>query len=283
MGSRSAEAFHTDVPVDVDKSSAVQTGRRMHTLESLVQFLDEYLGTESHPDYPTALNGLQVAAPPGRPVAKVAAAVDASEAVLLDAADKGVDLLIVHHGLFWDGLRPVTGRRYRKLNHLLSSGMALYSAHLPLDGHPEVGNSALLCRAMGIQIAGRFGSYKGTDIGWWGRLPSPLAPSALVDRAAEAVGGPARGIGDGEGLIERVAVVTGAGASFLEEAVDRDLDALVTGEGAHHSFADAHELGVHLVLAGHYATETFGVRALSQHVAERFDLEWAFLDHPSGL
>lgn len=256
---------------------------RMTHLESIIQYSDEYLALEGHPDYPTAVNGLQVAAPDGREIRRIGAAVDASEAVIAEAAESDVDLLIVHHGLFWGGLRPVTGRRYRKLNHLLRHGIALYSAHLPLDGHPEVGNCALLCRAMGIQIAGRFGTYKGADIGWWGRVPAPMDPSALTERAAAAVGGVARGIGPEDRTIERVGVVTGGGASFLEDAAACGLDALVTGEGAHHSFADAHELGVHLVLAGHYATETFGVKALSQHLAERFDLDWVFLDHPSGL
>ena len=252
-------------------------------IESLVQYLDGYLSLPEHPDYPTALNGLQVAGAPDRPVRRLGAAVDASEAVLADAASRDLDLLIVHHGLFWGGLRPVTGRRYRKLNRLLSSGMALYSAHLPLDAHPIVGNCALLCRELSVRVEGRFGAYKGAEIGWWGRLDEPITPAELVANASRAVGGPARGIGDESVLIDRVGVVTGGGASFLEEAAGCGLQALVTGEGAHHSFADAHELGVHLVLAGHYATETFGVKALCAHLAEKYALEWVFLDHPSGL
>jgi dinuclear metal center YbgI/SA1388 family protein len=245
--------------------------------------MDGFLSLPEHPDYPTAVNGLQVTGAPDRPVRRIGAAVDASEAVLIDAAAREVDLLIVHHGLFWGGLRPVTGRHYRKLNQLLSSGMALYSAHLPLDAHPVVGNCALLCRELGIRVEGRFGSYKGAEIGWWGRVDAPIQASELAALAGRAVGGPARGIGDPAALIERVGVVTGGGASFLEEAARRELDALVTGEGAHNTFADAHELGVHLVLAGHYATETFGVKALSDHIANKFELEWIFLDHPSGL
>ncbi len=252
-------------------------------LESIVQYLDDYLSLPGHPDYPTALNGLQVEGRPDRPIRRIGAAVDASEAVLLDASGRDLDLLIVHHGLFWGGLRPVTGRHYRKLNHLLSSGMALYSAHLPLDGHPVVGNSALLCRELGVRVEGRFGAYKGSEIGWWGRMDDPVTGAELVEIASAAVGRPARGIGDAAAVLDRVGVVTGGGASFLEEAAERGLQALVTGEGAHHSFADAHELGVHLVLAGHYATETFGVKALSAHLAEKYDLQWEFLDHPSGL
>jgi dinuclear metal center YbgI/SA1388 family protein len=252
-------------------------------VEFIVQYLDEYLSLLGHPDYPTALNGLQVSGEPGRPIRRIGAAVDASEAVLVDAVNREVDLLLVHHGLFWGGLRPVTGRRYRKLTHLLTSGMALYSAHLPLDAHPVVGNCALLCRELGVRVEGRFGDYKGAEIGWWGRLDHPTPATELVALAARAVEGPARGIGDESAVIDRVGVITGGGAGFLEEASQRGLDALVTGEGAHHSFADAHELGVHLVLAGHYATETFGVKALGAQLAEKYDIDWVFLDHPSGL
>lgn len=252
-------------------------------LERLIQYADDLLGVAGHPDYPTALNGLQVAAPADRPVRHIAAAVDASEAVLLDAAARDVDLLLVHHGLFWGGLRPITGRRYRKLTHLVSAGLAVYSAHLPLDAHPEVGNCALLARALGLRVEGRFGEYQGVPLGWWGDAPGGWSPDELEARAAEAVSGPARRLGGGPDVIRRVGVVTGGGASFLEDAAGMGLDALVTGEGAHHTFTDAHELGVHLVLAGHYATETFGVKALAAHLAERFDLEWTFLDHPSGL
>lgn len=252
-------------------------------LESIVAYADELLGIPGHPDYRTALNGLQVSGPSDRPIRRIVAAVDATEAVLADAVARDADLLVVHHGLFWDGLRPVTGRRYRKLRQLLSSGLAVYSAHLPLDGHPEFGNCILLARALGLDVEGRFGRYEGVDIGWWGRLAEPVSAEDLALRAASVVEGPTRAIGSGPERIRTVGVVTGGGGGFLAEAAEAGLDALVTGEAAHHAFGDAHELGLHLVLAGHYATETFGVRALSAHLAERFDLEWTFVDHPSGL
>lgn len=253
------------------------------TLPSVVRFADELLGVEGHPDYGTALNGLQVEGPPDRPVRRIAAAVDASETVIQRAVAEEVDLLLVHHGLFWGGLRPVTGRRYRKLSQLLSSGLAVYSAHLPLDGHPEIGNSALLARAMGLEIEGPFGAYKGASIGWWGTTTAEWSPEELERRVGLAVDGPARRLGDGPLSTRRVAVVTGSGASFLEQAADLGMDALVTGEGAHHTYTDAHELGVHLVLAGHYATETFGVRALATRLAQHFDLAETFLHDPSGI
>ncbi len=252
-------------------------------LESVLQYLDEVLGLDDHPDYPTALNGLQVAGPEGLEVRRIAAAVDASEAVIKDAVAHDIDLLVVHHGLFWGGLRPITGRLHRKLDLLLKSGMAVYSAHLPLDSHPAFGNCALLARAIGVPTTDRFGAFKGLDLGWAGTLREPVSAEQLGEQTARAVEGPVRVLGSGPTLVRRVAVITGSGGGFLEEAASAGIDALVTGEAAHHSFTDAHELGVHLVLAGHYATETFGVKALCAQLADRFDLGWEFLDHPSGL
>lgn len=251
-------------------------------LESLLQYLDSYLAVVEHPDYPQALNGLQVDGP--GEVMKVVAAVDASEAAIAAAVDRGADLLLVHHGLFWDGLRPVTGRRYRKLRALLEHGIALYSAHLPLDAHAEVGNCAVLGRALGLELEGRFAPYQGVEIGWWGTLETPVDPGALRVLVSEAVGGgPVHLIAGGPERVERVGVVTGGGASFIPDAVALGLDALVTGEGAHHHHFDAMEEGIHVCLAGHYATETFGVRALARHLEERFGLAWEFVDQPTGL
>ncbi len=250
-------------------------------LESLVQYLDGYLGVAEHPDYGTALNGLQVGGPVE--VRKIVAAVDASQTTIDRAADLGADLLLVHHGLFWDGLRPVTGRAYRRLRSLLDADMAVYSCHLPLDGHAEVGNCILLTRALGLEPAGRLGSYEGADLGWWGRTPEPWTVDELVRRAEAAVDGPVRALPGGPEAIERVGVLTGGGGSFVREAAESELHAFVTGEGAHHTFFDAEEFRVHVLFAGHYATETFGVRALGEHLAERFGLDSAFVDRPTGL
>ena len=251
-------------------------------LESLLQYLDTYLGVSGHPDYPQALNGLQVEG--AEEVRRIVAAVDASQAAVEGAVAAGADLLLVHHGLFWDGLKPLTGRRYRRVKPLVEHGVGLYSVHLPLDAHPEVGNCALLGRALGLALEGRFGDYKGVPIGWWGTLPAALEASELRDRLSEVLGrGPVHLIPGGAERIERVGVVTGGGASFVEEAAQIELDALVTGEGAHHTHFDAMEMGIHVLFGGHYATETFGVRALAEHLAERFGLEWSFLDQPTGL
>jgi len=250
-------------------------------LESLVQYVDEYLAVPGHPDYPGAMNGLQVGGP--ERVERIVVAVDASEASISEAAARGADLMIVHHGLFWGGLRPLTGRSLRRVRGLIENGIALYSCHLPLDGHPEVGNSALLARALDLELEGRFAAYQGAEVGWHGRPAQSLDVRALVERVEKTLGRAVHLVAGGPERIHRVGVVTGGGASFLEEAARLGLDALVTGEASHHAHFDAMELGVHLLLGGHYATETFGVRALGAHLAERFDVSFEFVDQPTGL
>lgn len=250
-------------------------------LESVLQYLEGYLHVAAHPDYPGALNGLQVE---GREeIEHVVAAVDASEAAMREAIERGADLILVHHGLFWGGPQPLTGRLMRRVRPLIEAGVSLWSCHLPLDGHAEVGNSALLAKALGVELEGSFAAYEGTAVGWHGRLDAALDPPALCARAQVVLGGPVRLLEGGPERIERVGVVTGGGASFVGDAVDLRLDALVTGEGSHHTFFDAKELGIHVLLGGHYATETFGVRALAEHLAERFELKWDFVDQPTGL
>lgn len=242
-------------------------------------YLDQYLRIESTPDYAEAVNGLQVEN--SGAVRRLAAAVDASLASIRSAVQEGADLLLVHHGLFWDGNQPVTGRRYRRLKVLLEHDVALYSAHLPLDVHPEVGNNAVLARALGMEPRGTFGDFKGQPVGVWGELE--IGREALAARLDELLGGRVKLVPGGPERLRRVGVLTGGGGSMTGDAAAAGLDALVTGEGAHHNFFDASEGGINLYLGGHYATETWGVRALAEHLQERFGLSWVFLDHPTGL
>ena len=251
-------------------------------LEPLLQYLDQYLAVGGHPDYPGALNGLQVGG--GKEdVEHVVTAVDASEASIRVAAELGADLMIVHHGLFWGGLQPIVGRHHRRLSALIEARIALYGCHLPLDAHSEVGNCALLGRGLGLDLEGRLGAYQGADLGWWGRLPEPTDLDGLLAATERAVGGAVHVIPGGPERVERVGVVTGGGGSFVAEAARIGLDAFVTGEGSHHTHFDAMELGIHVLFGGHYATETFGVRALGQHLSERFELPCEFIDLPTGL
>jgi len=246
--------------------------------DDLVAFLDEYLDVGAVPDYPNALNGLQLANS-GR-VRRMAAAVDASERAILAAVGRGCDLLLVHHGLFWGGNQPLTGRRYRKLGAALRGDLAVYSAHLPLDVHPEVGNNALLARALGVELVGEFGDYGGRAVGRWGLLQ--LKREALTARLDELLGGRVRVVAGGPEVVGRVGVVTGGGGGMIGEAIAAGLDTLVTGEGAHHTYFDAEEGGINVLFGGHYATETFGVRALAELAGTRFGLDWEFLELPTG-
>ncbi len=251
----------------------------MTEAEFVFDYLDDLLGSDAGADYDGAWNGLQVEGPGS--IGKVAVAVDASERVIERAVELGADLLLVHHGLFWDPERRITGRRFRKLDALLSARVALYASHLPLDRHPEVGNAAGLLAALGLQRAEAFGEWKGLHVGWSARCG--LSRESLGDRIAAAVSGPVRVIPGGPERSERMAVVTGAGAAFLQEAAAAGIDTLVTGEAPHHAYGDAMELGVNLVLAGHYRTETFGVQAVASRLEERFGIAWTFLDEPSGI
>jgi dinuclear metal center YbgI/SA1388 family protein len=255
---------------------------RVPTIHDVEKFFDTLLKPEVVPDYGPAHNGLQVARTSHEPVRRIAAAVDASEAVIRDAAEQGADLLVVHHGLFWSGAAPITGALHRKLGLLFQHDLALYSSHLPLDGHPKFGNSAVLVRALGFEPEASFGAYQGFGIGWQFTVPD-LALATLVGRVEETLGSSVHSIPAGPDRLQSVAVVTGAGGSFIAEAARRGIDLLITGEGAHHTFSEAHEHGVNVIYAGHYATETWGVRALVDEVARHWAVETLFLDHPSGL
>ncbi len=248
-------------------------------LSELVEYLDAYLAIDEIPDFPNAINGLQVQGE--RPVRRVVAAVDASEASIRGAIGADGDLLLVHHGLFWDGNQPITGRRYRRLSALLDAGVGLYAAPLPLDVHGEVGNNVVLAAELGIDLQGTFGTFEGIEVGVWGTLS--LKREALAARLDDVLDGRVKLVPGGPDRVERVGVLTGGGGSFVGEAVDAGLDALVTGEGAHHTYFDATEGGLNLYYGGHYATETWGVRALARHLADRFDVEWTFLELPTGL
>lgn len=248
-------------------------------LTELVAYLDDYLSVPEYPDARNALNGLQLQG--HDEVRTVAAAVDASLATIEEAITKGVDLLIVHHGLFWGGLQPLTGRRYAKVRRAIDARLAVYSVHLPLDAHPDVGNAAVLGRALGLDIEAPFGEYQGVCVGWRGRMDEPR--DFLLEKLENTVGGEVRLIPGGPERIQRAAVATGAGGSLIAEAHAAGLDTLITGEGAHHTYFDAMELGVNVFYAGHYATETWGVRALAMHLEGEFGLHWEFIDQPTGM
>lgn len=261
-------------------------GRRAGTasLQDLVGFLDGYLRIREVPDHPNAMNGLQVENRGS--VGWIAAAVDASQATIDAVAERSAArgtpaLLIVHHGLFWDGAQPLTGRRMRRARALLAADTALYGAHIPLDVHPEVGNNAVLARELGLTDTRWFSDYRGILLGISGALSTPR--EALVAQLDRMLATSSRLIAGGPEVTRRVGVITGAAGDRIRDALDAGCDTLVTGEGMHHTYFDAMEYGVNVVYAGHYATETVGVKAAAALAGERFGLPHEFVDLPTGL
>ena len=253
-------------------------------LQELCARFDERLRTDEFADLDASANGLQVGPDEGT-VEHVALAVDAAAATIEAAADADADLLVTHHGLSWGGIERVTGRTYDRIEALCRNDLALYVSHLPLDAHPELGNAAGVADRIGLEARERFGTMGAESIGQRGRLADPVSGSALRERLeSEVTEGrrPVVHLPFGPEPIESVAIVTGSGVDWLEEAVESGADALVTGEGKQQVYHEAREAGVHVFLAGHYATETFGVRALGE-LAEEWGLSTTFIDHPTGL
>ena len=256
-----------------------------HSLAAVAQHLDTLLRTADVPDYPGALNGIQVEH--AGPVRRCAAAVDASLRTIQGAIDVGANLLIVHHGLFWSGAQPLRGHYYERVRRLIAHDVAVYSSHLPLDLHPMLGNNALLAAALGLEPSERFARVQAIEVGVAGT--ADIETSTLADRMrgiAEREGGSLVAVGVTRGRrTRRWGICTGAGASSdtLREAASRGIDTLIVGEGPQHTAVEAPELGIAVLYGGHYATETFGVRALGAEVERAFGLPWSFIAAPTGL
>ncbi|MES2522399.1 MAG: Nif3-like dinuclear metal center hexameric protein [Gemmatimonadota bacterium] len=256
------------------------------SLDSIVAALDAELRTADIPDYPGAVNGLQVAN--SGTVQRVAVAVDPSHLTIEAAVAARASLLVLHHGLFWGGVQPLVGLTYKKFSRLLAHDIAVYASHLPLDLHPTLGNNAGLARALGLTPARGFARFKTIDIGLSGDIDGGEPTGALVDRV-RAVVGPYGGVvrtsvpTDGR-TSRRWAICSGGGASSesLREARELGVDTLIVGEGAHHTTVEAIEYDLCVVYAGHYATETLGVQSLGAFIEERFAVPYTFLHLPTG-
>ena len=248
-------------------------------LTDLCAYLDDYLSVADTPDYPNALNGLQVEGKES--VARIMTAVDGSAASIKAAENSGADILLVHHGIFWSGLSAVTGPVKARLRPLLLNDISLYSSHLPLDAHPEVGNNVLLAELSGLEVTGRFGTFQGIKIGVLSETDTSLGE--LTQRLGAAFPGGVNLLAAGPERVRRTALVSGGGAGSLAEAAGLGIDTFITGELQHHHYLEAEELGLNVIFAGHYATETLGIRALGEHLAEKFTLVHDFFDHPTGL
>jgi dinuclear metal center YbgI/SA1388 family protein len=251
----------------------------MTSLSEIVNYTNDFLRIREIGDWDNALNGLQIEN--AGEVSKIGASVDVSTRVLAAAAKQNVDLLIVHHGLFWPGLQPVTGVLRRQLELAFENNIALYSAHLPLDLHAQVGNNAQLAAALGLKSNQPFFEEKGQMIGLKAR--APLSRNELDRKLQKALGSPVKAFMFGPKKTGTIGVITGGAGSEIYKVAQDGIDTFITGEAPHWAAVAADELGMNLLLGGHYATETFGVKALAAHLSKRFKIPWVFIDSPTGM
>ena len=252
----------------------------MPTLSEIVAFCDQRTRQTEIKDFPGANNGLQVENL-GQ-VTKIGAAVDAGQLPFEQAIAADVDFLICHHGLFWTPPIPLTGSKYKKIKTAIEGNLAVYGAHLPLDCHPEIGNNALLAKALGLAKTDCFVPYEGNDMATitagpeGGRHELATKLKALFPSTYQA-------IEYGSEHPQRIAILTGSGQSAVDALKANNIDTLITGELRQHHFNMAQELGLNLYPCGHYATEVFGVKALAKETAEHFGLDWTFIETPCLL
>ncbi|UVE50654.1 Nif3-like dinuclear metal center hexameric protein [Haloferax larsenii] len=253
----------------------------MH-LSDIVARFDETLATDEFADVDASANGLQVG-PDDADVEKAVFAVDAAEATIDAAIDADADLLVTHHGLVWGGFDRLTGRNFDRVEPLIREDIALYVSHLPLDGHQKLGNAAGVADHLDLRVREPFGSMGPVHIGQRGVFDAPKTTGEVREALDELDGSAGTQVIDfGPDEISDVAIVTGSGVDWLDEAVETGVDALVTGEGKQKVYHEAREAGLTVFLAGHYATETFGVRSLAA-LADEMGVETEYISHPTGL
>jgi dinuclear metal center YbgI/SA1388 family protein len=257
----------------------------MPRAQAIATRLDELLRTVEIPDYPSAHNGLQL--DNRGEIRRIATAVDFSLHTVREVIRAGAQMLVVHHGMFWGGIQPITGVTYERIAQLISHDISVYSSHLPLDVHPELGNNAILARRLGLEPSSGFARYKTIDVGLSGTADMSTAALVELSRQIAHEGGGEVVVPSfsGERRTRRWALCTGAGADSdtIREAIERGIDTMIVGEGPHHTAVQARDHGVVVIYAGHYATETLGVRAIGERLAKEFELETVFLDSPTGL
>jgi dinuclear metal center YbgI/SA1388 family protein len=252
---------------------------RVASLSQIVSYADEHLRIREIEDWPNALNGLQVEN--SGAVTKFGAAVDASARTIDHAIEHGVNLLIVHHGLFWPGLQPFSGGRRQMFEQIFSGDLAIYSAHLPLDVHSVLGNNVQLAASLGFENTEPFFEAKGQRIGL--RIETQISRGDLARKLEESLGGAVRTFVSGPAQTKSIGLITGGAGSEIYAVAHEGIDTFITGEAPHWAAIAAEELGINLLLGGHYATETFGVKALAAHLSERFSVPWEFIASPTGL
>ena len=248
----------------------------MTKLNEIVGFLDDYLKIKSIPDYPNAYNGLQ--AGEDIEIKTVAAAVDADIDSIKEAIEKNVDLLIVHHGLFWQGVEPLTGSWREKCNLILESGICIYSSHIPLDIHPEVGNSALLAKALNLKNIKACHPWKGVNLAIKGNLNN--SGQGLTQKLQSLLGKKPTALLHGEEIIDELYIITGGAGGELANLFKTGAKNFLTGEGSHWNTVYAKENKMNLFLAWHYLNETFGIKEVTNLISRRYKLKTKQISHP---
>ncbi|GMQ78030.1 MAG: Nif3-like dinuclear metal center hexameric protein [Anaerolineae bacterium] len=246
----------------------------------LTDYLNRYLRIDEIEDY--GPQGLQVDSG-NRTIERVALAVDTAPAAIQAAAAWRADMLLVHHGILWGDVKPLTGPIGRRVRLLIQNGINLYAAHLPLDAHPEVGNNAVLAQILGLEVTGWWCTPKGTPIGVVGKFNEPVSLESVVKRAEAELKTAANVLKEGPEMVEKVAILSGFGADDVKEAKSVGADTYLTGETSHSQYWAAADYKMNVIYAGHYATETVGVKALGRHLEREFGLEVRFFDFPTGL
>jgi len=248
----------------------------MKDLTSITGFLDAELNVADFPG-DSANNGLQVENM-GR-VNRICCGVDASLDFFEAAQRLGADMVVCHHGISWgDSLKRITGANYRRISFLMENDMALYACHLPLDAHRLHGNNALICKALGLRGIKGFGLYHGMTIGFEGKLPRPMDYKDFKKLAAKITGGEVRSMDFGKNKVSTVAVISGSASDLINEAGEKSIDVFLSGEAKLSAYGLTHELGINAVFAGHYATETFGVKSLAILLKKKFGIPVEFID-----
>jgi dinuclear metal center YbgI/SA1388 family protein len=231
-----------------------------------------------------AVNGLQVESPTAH-VRKVAFAVDAGFSIIEAAADAHCDLLVVHHGILWGGCPPIVGALARKLHLCMSRGVSLYAAHLPLDGHLTYGNAAQIAHLLGVVDTSPAFAYKGATIGVQGTLPTPRTPHEIASQVCQSEGAlqPPLTLAFGPSKVKTIGIATGSATSVIPECAEMGVDLLLTGESKQEAYHSAKEHQVNVICMGHYASETFGVRALERVLQRDFRVETCWISEPTGI
>ena len=252
----------------------------MASRDEIVVFLDELLEIRSFSDY--GPNGLQVSG--AEDVSLVVTGVSAQRELFERAAEAGAQLVLCHHGLFWDKQPRTIGPAMKeRLKVLFDADMSLAAYHLPLDAHPEVGNNALICAALGLEPGERFSEHGGRPVGFIGHFAAGIPFAELRERCASVFGQEPFVWDAGPQTVRRVGVISGGAPGYFADGIARGVDVFITGETGEPAMAEARENGVHFIAGGHYATETFGIRRLGELVAERFGVEHRFVDIPNPV